>query len=448
MVENLPIYTVNIDGEDLGLYAVSLVDYPAIEEDFVYFKNQKPLGIYYFQGEKQEIVSPILIPDQLIYRIEGSYEYFIKWTAETIKQAFEKFKANGFLNRVTFMHETDICDVSYEDSMQEDVYMKEAWIVEDAETDKINTEYGYNLPKGTLCVHYKVLNESLWEKIKSGEVKGLSIEALAKLDRVEMKKQNKMKNKNILQKLIAFLNDIKDEVTDLEDIVDTDETDSGEAVVKYYLDETNYIEVNAEGFANDMDGELVAEGEYKLTDGNVLVVDAEGKFVETKAVEDAETVEPVEAPIAETEQKPTDEEEEETKEDETSEDETSEDENKEDETKEDDDEEQVEETSDDTETESTEDDTTDEDEDDLVELNIEGEVFKVPSKVADFIDRLANEKTDALAENVEMKKQIEKCKYTPSVKPITNTVMQNAVKEKSDEKVLLTDAFKRINHIA
>lgn len=429
------IYNINLDGDELGLYAVSWVDSPAIEQDFVYFKEQKPIGLYFFSGEKHEVVSPILIPNQLIYRNQCGYEFYVRWTAETIKQAFEKFKANGWLNRVTFMHSTDMYSDDYETSMIEDVYMKKAWIVEDSETDPINTEYGYNLPNGTLCVHYKVVNEDLWAKIKDSEVKGLSIEALCNFDKIQMKKQNKMTNTNLFQKFIQFLNDVKEDVEALDTVVNTDNTDSGEATVKYYIDETNYYELDGEGYVKDMEGQLVGEGEYKLADGNVLVVDAEGKFVETKEVTDAvNTEEPLESPIAEEKQE----------EDEDKKDEEPNTEDKEDEAP------NNEETKEEEKDDEKKDETVAEEaevEDDLVEITIEGEGYKVPSKVADYISLLEGGKADAEAENVELKAQIKQSEQTPSAKPIINTIMQNAIKEKSDEKVLLTDAFKRINKL-
>ena len=307
---NIPIYDVVIDDELLGLTAVSFVDKPAIMEDFVAFRDQSM--IWMSSREKREVVSPILIPNQLIYRVNSDGQpYYIRWTEEAIQNAAAKFLANGFWNNVTVMHPTFYNkDMKYTDSLEKDVYLLRMWIVNDPATDDINVKYGFkNLPKGTLCVHYKVHNREIWQKIRSGELKGLSIEAFTnfvrtnndvKLDINMQKLDVTSKQLNLFQKFINFLNEVSSEASEIADIAKNDETNSGEVSLKYYIDDEHYIEVDAEGFARDEEYNLVAEGEYLLADGNVFVVDAGNKFVETKAKAEVEDEnKPVEAPIAE-----------------------------------------------------------------------------------------------------------------------------------------------------
>ena len=320
---NIPIYDVVIDDEQLGLTAVSFVDEPAIMEDFVAFNADKMLWLS--SHEKREVVSPILIPNQLILRKnEDGQLYYIRWTEEAITNAAAKFLANGFWNNVTIMHPTFYNkDMKYVDSLEKDVYLLRMWLVENPATDDINTKFGFkNLPKGTLCVHYKVHNRQLWRRIKSGELRGLSIEAFTnvvrsnndiKLDINMTKLDVNSKQLNLFQKFINFLNEVSSEAAEIADIAKNDSTDSGEVSLKYYIDDEHYIEVDAEGFARDEEYNLVAEGEYLLADGNTFVVDANNKFVETKSVGDEKAEEPVEAPIAE--EKLKDEEDEENKED-------------------------------------------------------------------------------------------------------------------------------------
>lgn len=320
---NIPIYDVVIDDEQLGLTAVSFVDEPAIMEDFVAFNADKMLWLS--SHEKREVVSPILIPNQLILRKnEDGQLYYIRWTEEAITNAAAKFLANGFWNNVTIMHPTFYNkDMKYVDSLEKDVYLLRMWLVENPATDDINTKFGFkNLPKGTLCVHYKVHNRQLWRRIKSGELRGLSIEAFTnvvrsnndiKLDINMTKLDVNSKQLNLFQKFINFLNEVSSEAAEIADIAKNDSTDSGEVSLKYYIDDEHYIEVDAEGFARDEEYNLVAEGEYLLADGNTFVVDANNKFVETKSVGDEKAEEPLEAPIAE--EKLKDEEDEENKED-------------------------------------------------------------------------------------------------------------------------------------
>ena len=104
---------------------------------------------------------------------------------------------------------------------------------------------------------------------------------------------------SLFQKFVAFLNEVSQEADGIASEAKKDETNSGEVSLKYYLDDEHYFEVDAEGFVHDENGEPIAEGEYKLADGNVFVVDASGKFIETKALDENTGEEQIEAPIAE-----------------------------------------------------------------------------------------------------------------------------------------------------
>lgn len=310
---NIPIYDVCIDDEQIGLTAVSFVDEPAIMEDFIAFSAEDKM-LWLSSHEKREVVSPILIPNQLILRknAEGQL-YYIRWTEEAIQNAAAKFLANGFWNNVTIMHPTFYNkDMKYTDALEKDVYLLRMWIVQDAATDDINTKYGFKgLPNGTLCVHYKVHNRQLWSRIKSGELRGLSIECMTNVIKsnndvklnINMNKLDVTnKQLNLFQKFIAFMNEVSAEAEEIADIAKKDDTESGDVSLKYFIDNDHFIEVDAEGFARDEEFNLVAEGKYLLADGNYLIVDGENKFVGTEAGSDIKTDDenaPVEAPIAE-----------------------------------------------------------------------------------------------------------------------------------------------------
>lgn len=311
MVQEFPIYDVIIDDNSLGLTAISLVDEPAIMTDFVAFKKMTEQQMIWMSSrEKREIVSPILIPNQLILRQNEQGElYYIRWTADTIRMAAEKYIANGWFNNFTVMHPTFYNkDMKYEDALEKDVYMLRIWTIDNAETDDANTKYGFNLPEGTLMVHFKVHNRKIWQRIKSGELKGVSIEAFTSMIKnnsnvninVNMNKLDvTAKQMSLFQKFIAFMNEVSAEAEDIADVAKKDETNSGEVSLKYYIDDEHWIEVDAEGFARDTEYNLVAEGEYLLADGSYIVIDSDNKFVETKVGEKSEENEPLEAPIAE-----------------------------------------------------------------------------------------------------------------------------------------------------
>lgn len=304
MNNTFPIYDIVIDENSIGLTAISLVDYPAIQENWVAFSKQQM--IWMSSAEKREIIAPILIPDQLILRkAEDGSLYYIRWRRETILQAAQKYIANGFFNNFTYMHPTFYNkDMKYEDALEKDIYMLRMWTIEDKNDDAI-TKYGFNLPEGTLMCHFKVHNRKLWQKIKNKEVMGCSIEAFTTMVKnnsninVNVNMDINNKQMSLFQKFVAFLNEVSAEASEIADVAKKDETNSGEVSLKYWLDDEHYVEVDQEGFVRDEENNLVSEGEYKLADGNVLVVGADNKLVETKAVSEESNEEPIEAPIAE-----------------------------------------------------------------------------------------------------------------------------------------------------
>lgn len=307
-MNQLKVYDVILREEDFGLQAISFVDEPAIEQDFIYFNGIKPL--MFAVQDKQEVISPVLIPEQLIYRIHPTTkeEFYIKWSAESIEQVAVKFLLDQATNNTTIMHPTfSDSNLKLSDVLVDDVYMKRMWIIEDKNKDEANTKYGYDLPVGTLMVHYKIHNQGLWQRIKKGELKGLSIEALMTIvpSNINMNKINKTKtnimNKkmSILNKLVMFLNEVTEEAEAIVDVAVDDVTESGEVTLSYTLDSGEVVTVDSESIVRDSQLAPLAEGEYVLEDGNILIVDADSKFVETKAKDlPADEEKPVEAPIA------------------------------------------------------------------------------------------------------------------------------------------------------
>lgn len=140
--------------------AISLVDYPAIEADFVALSKQLPIQL---STDKMELIGPVLIPDKLIYRRLEGREFYISFDAETIEQLANDYLANGFQYNFTLDHKAET----------QDVVVVQSWVtLEDGE-----------YPKGTWMIKAKVNNEDLWQSIKSGEFKGFSIESVVELDK-------------------------------------------------------------------------------------------------------------------------------------------------------------------------------------------------------------------------------------------------------------------------
>jgi len=169
-----------IDENELlsGINAISLVEYPAIEEDFVALNSAKKVEFATQSEEKRILMGAALVPNKPIYRKNGEDEFYVYFTKETIRRASEMFFQNGNQNNSTLEHEVDLQGLS----------VVESWIIEDEEYDK-SRKYGLDLPIGTWMVSMKVNNPDIWEGyVKSGKVKGFSIEGYF-VDKVNMSRE-------------------------------------------------------------------------------------------------------------------------------------------------------------------------------------------------------------------------------------------------------------------
>lgn len=163
----------NID----GVFAISLVDKPAIQEDFIYLSSHE-IELKVTNEEKREVVGIALVPDKKIYRNVDGEEFNIYFTAQTIEKTNELFMKNLNLNKITSQHERDV----------EGVSVIESWIVEDSKQDKSNI-YNLNAPVGSWIVKMKVYNDSEWVRVKNGEYKGFSIEGKYKEAEIKASEQ-------------------------------------------------------------------------------------------------------------------------------------------------------------------------------------------------------------------------------------------------------------------
>ena len=152
-----------------GIDAVSIVESPAIEENWIALNKQEPKEYKFAEvsKEKRIIMGALLVPDKHIHRRdEENGEYMIWFSKDTIRQCMEMFFKNGNQSNATFEHLEYITGLT----------MVESWIVEDTEKDKSNL-YELNVPVGTWMGTIKVDNENIWNDfIKTGLVKGFSIE--------------------------------------------------------------------------------------------------------------------------------------------------------------------------------------------------------------------------------------------------------------------------------
>ena len=271
----LPVYNCEIEdsiNDVTGIYAISFVDLPANEVDFVALKNNIP--VYLDRNtQKQVLTGVVLKPEQLIYRNSAQLgEYYIKFSAEQIEKIAQKMMKTGVaLHNTTHQHEAQLSGN----------YLTELWIVEDPQNDKSKALGFENLPKGTLMCSYKVEDSSYWNgEIMSGNVKGFSLEGFFNQEICMSKLYNKnslsMKKESLLSRIGRFL-------LDVEAVQANDATGSGETYVVFVLVDGKEVYVDKDGFAT-LNDEQCPAGEHKLANGNMLVVDDQGQFVETKEV--------------------------------------------------------------------------------------------------------------------------------------------------------------------
>tara|TARA_R110002153_G_scaffold1511_3_gene7762 strand:+ start:6039 stop:7145 length:1107 start_codon:yes stop_codon:yes gene_type:complete len=162
----------------LPVEAISLVKFPAIEENFLFFskgKNTKALSLAKIEEDKRTLIGAALIPDKLIPRYDevNDEEYDVYFSKETVKLASELYMKHSRTNEHTLEHEVPV----------EDVHVVESWIVADPAMDK-SKHFGLDLPQGSWCVRMKVENDELWSQVKEGSIRGLSIEGYF-IDKVE-----------------------------------------------------------------------------------------------------------------------------------------------------------------------------------------------------------------------------------------------------------------------
>jgi len=155
---------IDEEAELYGIDAISLVEHPAIESDWIAM-NSQVVEFKTQNEEKRLIMGAALIPDKPIYRKNGEEEYYVYFSKKTVRRAMELYFKNGNQANATLEHEHKI----------NGLHVVESWIVE-GEQDK-SRMYGLEVPVGTWMVSMKVENDAIWEKfVKEGSVKGFSIE--------------------------------------------------------------------------------------------------------------------------------------------------------------------------------------------------------------------------------------------------------------------------------
>ena len=166
------------EDQEIGIEAISVVENPAIEEDFIALKSQE-FKLAEVDKEKRILMGALLIPNKPIYRRNGEDEYYIYFSKDTVLKASQMYLMQGKQNNSTLEHQYELNGLS----------LVESWLVEDKVHDK-SVKYGMDLPLGTWVGAVKVNNDKIWnEFVKTGKVKGFSIEGYF-ADKMERPKES------------------------------------------------------------------------------------------------------------------------------------------------------------------------------------------------------------------------------------------------------------------
>ena len=183
---------INEENESLAIDCISLVSEPAIEENLIFMSKAKNnLTLAKIDTDKRMLISPALIPNKNIIRYDANTdsEYYVWFSKETVRKASELYLKHNNHHKATYEHQERVSGV----------LTVESWIIEDPKMDKANL-YGFQLKKGTWMVKMKIENDDLWQKVKSGDIKGLSIEGYFTSKYQEMQKAEPT-NEEILKAL-------------------------------------------------------------------------------------------------------------------------------------------------------------------------------------------------------------------------------------------------------
>jgi len=196
----MKIVELVIDEEALysGIEAISIVDRPAIEENFIALSKEHKIELAEVDKEKRILMGAALVPNKNIYRQSEDEEYYIYFSEDTVRKAAELFLMRGNQNKSTLEHEAELNGLS----------VVESWIIEDDVHDK-SRKYSMDLPVGTWMVSMKVNNDEVWnDYVKTGKVSGFSIEGYF-TDKIEMSNEflTEAEAQEILNEIFDHIND-------------------------------------------------------------------------------------------------------------------------------------------------------------------------------------------------------------------------------------------------
>ncbi len=283
-MDKLPVYKLMLSDDDSEVNFISLVDEPAIEKNFEYFSSSHR---YEFKDEKMEVFGAVMIPNIMIPRNDNGYEYLVTFDSETIRKASQLFFKNGYQLNTNIQHQ----------SIPANCYVFQSFIID---KDK-GIEY-QDYPNGTWVVGMKCEDQDTWAKIKSGEIRGFSVEGLFNKKAIKMSVEDSVNkinsiitnmidddNKNDMKKINEQLKELFQKYASIF---------SSESKEETKMEDANYSVVD--DVVYDATGQIAQDGDYEI--GGKIYKQVNGKVESVSDVQpvDAQEMEdskPVETPV-------------------------------------------------------------------------------------------------------------------------------------------------------
>ena len=277
---DLPLYEMVINPEETSEVEVSfvaLVDKPAIERNFLAFKDNK---LHFALDEEKRIISgPAMVADAPIFRKDENGEYNVFFSAETIRDIAVKFFKKDYQKNLNLFHDPSLSleGVTIFESFVSDV------------SRGIQPMKGFeDLPDGSWFISAKVDNEEVWNRIKSGEVKGFSVEGIFSF----MKVNGTQKHNSHISTENFIMDNIKDLWNNFKEKFLNDSANTTQPTAPVQMMETTLkdgtpvkvdrLEVGGVVMVNDAPAPA---GEHELADGTKIVVGEGGVITEIEAAE-------------------------------------------------------------------------------------------------------------------------------------------------------------------
>lgn len=253
-------YKAKPNNKAKGVFSISLVEDPAMEGHFVVLSKEKEIQLKTLNEEKRLLIGLVLEPNKPIYRNQGGEEFYLKFDEPTILELSHSFFKNKFQLNSTLEHTTPIDGVAF----------VESWIVEDSKIDK-SALFGFSYPKGSWLATMKVDNDEVWnDYVKTGKVKGFSIDAF-----IDLEEEINLKKENMSNTIVEAINNLGDNIkvwlTKKEAEVKLGSIKSGDITIEF---DGEALMLGEPAWMTNKEGERVPVpiGSHPLENGQTLVV--------------------------------------------------------------------------------------------------------------------------------------------------------------------------------